>query len=310
MVRRSRWLVASGPTSFAIARSALRQQRSIARAVSVDGFGYWSGQDVRVTFRPAPPDSGLVFVRRDLSPPVSIPVDVRHQIDIPRRTNLCNGGVSVEMVEHVLAACAGLAIDNCQIDVSAPELPGCDGSSGPFVRALLRAGIVLQAAPRRRLVVDRVLRVGTEACWVEARPPERLGLSVLYCLDYGPDSYLGRQQYELALTPERFVHELADARTFLMEQEAEWLLQQGVGQRVSYQDLLIFGEDGPRGNALRFPDECVRHKALDLIGDLSLAGCDIVGRIVAFRSGHRLNAELVRRLLDTVGLAPVSRKSA
>ncbi|MFV1964771.1 MAG: UDP-3-O-acyl-N-acetylglucosamine deacetylase [Pirellulaceae bacterium] len=275
----------------------LRQQRTIARAVSVDGFGYWSGKDVRVEFRPAAADRGLVFVRSDLPKPVRIPALVQNRVDVQRRTTLAAGDTIVEMVEHVMAALAGMRIDNCEIWVDRPEMPGFDGSSQAFIEAILRAGITLQGVPRRQCVIHDVFRVGNSESWVEARPCETADLRIQYQLDYGPNNPIGHQEIQLEVTPETFRSELASSRTFLLQQEAEWLRSQGLGQRVTYDDLLVFDDQGPVSNALRFPDECVRHKALDLVGDLALAGCDLVGYFVACRSGHRLNAELVRALV-------------
>jgi UDP-3-O-acyl N-acetylglucosamine deacetylase len=290
----------------------LRQQRTIARPVSVAGFGYWSGQDVRVEMRPAPPDTGLVFVRSDLASPVRIAAHVAHRIETPRRTTLVAGGAGVEMVEHVLAACAGLHIDNCELWVDARELPGCDGSSQPFVDVLLEAGIVQQGAMRKTLVVARPIRVGDRESWVEASPLAVSvdALSLEYHLDFPAQEGIGRQCCRLDVTPQSFVRELARARTFLLEAEAQWLQQQGLGHRVSPRDVLIFGQHGVVGNELRFADECVRHKMLDLVGDLALAGCDIAARIVAHRSGHRLNAELVRALLSEGQLSSRQRRTA
>jgi UDP-3-O-acyl N-acetylglucosamine deacetylase len=288
----------------------LRTQRTIAKTVSVTGFGYWSGLDVTVEFRPASPDSGVVFVRRDLSQPIRIPAHVTHRIETPRRTTLVAGSASVEMVEHVLAACAGLQVDNCEIWVDGSEMPGCDGSSLAFVEALLRARIVPQTRRRPQLIVTEPVRVGDERCWVEARPAPGEILSLRYNLDYGPKSPIGRKSYRAHLSPDLFARELAPARTFLLEEEANWLQQQGLGKRVSCRDLLVFGPTGLIDNALRFPDECVRHKALDLVGDLALLGCDLVGQVVAHRSGHRLNAELVRALLVEGQLVCERRKSA
>ena len=288
----------------------MRHQRSIARTVSVEGFGYWSGEDVRAEFRPAPPGTGIVFVRGDLSSPVRIPAELANRIDVPRRTVLSRGGVTVEMVEHMLAACAGTWVDNCEIWVDRPEMPGSDGSSLPFVEALLDAGVVEQDADRQQQVIDRVIRVGDDHAWIEARPPDHLGLSLLYGLDYGAGNAIGCQDIELAVTPDSFRYRLAPARTFLLLEEAEWLRSRGLGRRVSYRDVLVFDGQGPIRNSLRFPDECVRHKALDLIGDLALAGRDFVGRFVAYRSGHRLNAELVRVLCGEGAARQVQRKSA
>lgn len=274
-----------------------RQQRTIARTAVVEGFGYWSGRDVRVEFRPAGENTGVVFVRHDLALPVRIAAEVAHRVEMPRRTTLESGGARVEMVEHILAALGGLQIDNCEVWVDAPEMPGCDGSSLPFVRALDSAGVTVQDAPRRTLVVGQAVRLGAGDSWVEARPVPTAGMSVTFHLDYGADGPIGRQTLTLPITPDVFRRELAPARTFMLKSEADWLRARGLGQRATARDLLIFDAAGPIDNTLRYRDECVRHKALDLLGDLSLAGCDLAAHFVAYRSGHRLNAEIVRILL-------------
>ncbi|MCH5376401.1 MAG: UDP-3-O-acyl-N-acetylglucosamine deacetylase [Planctomycetes bacterium] len=271
----------------------LRHQRTIACPARVAGFGYWSGHDVRVEFRPAPADSGIVFVRGDLDPPVRISACVRNRIEVPRRTTLAVGGTRVDMVEHIMAALAGLHIDNCEVWTDQAEMPGCDGSSQAFVEALLLAGIVTQEKTRRRRVVTQRVRVGDDSCWVEARPHDFDGLYLQCLIDYGTTGPIRRQTFRLVVTPETFCRELARARTFILEQEAEWLRQQGLGRRVTNRDLLVFDEHGPMDNPLRFEDECVRHKTLDMVGDLALAGCDLVGHFIAHCSGHRLNAELI-----------------
>ncbi len=273
-----------------------RQQRTLACPTRVDGFGFWSGQDVQVEFRPAPENSGIVFVRHDRHPAVRIPAAVQHRVESPRRTTLRNGSVEVAMVEHVLAALAGLQIDNCEVWVDAPEMPGVDGSSLPFVTALRDAGTVSQAAMRPYLIVSEVLRVGDDDAWIEARPVRDRAMSIQYRLDYGPDHPIGRETLRLAVTPERFLREVAPARTFIQRDEAEWLRAQGLAQRVSPQDVLIFDDRGLMDNELRLENECVAHKVLDMIGDLSLSGCDLIGQFVAHRSGHRLNALMVEAL--------------
>jgi UDP-3-O-[3-hydroxymyristoyl] N-acetylglucosamine deacetylase len=288
----------------------LRNQRTLKAPCTCSGFGYWSGRDVTVELRPAAPYAGIVFVRRDLSPPARIPADVRHRIEVPRRTTLAAGTAQVEMIEHVLAALYGLGIDNCEIWIDGPELPGLDGSCQPIVEAIRAAGIVAQAAPRRRLIVTDVTRVGDDDCWVEARPAKHGGLGIKYKLDYGPNNPIGKQTIELAVTADTFERELAPARTFILEEEATWLRQRGLGTRVTNRDLLVFSPDGPLDNELRFEDECVRHKALDLVGDLALAGCDLVGQVIAYKSGHRLNAELVRMLLMEGQLEESVRRTA
>lgn len=273
-----------------------RRQRTLARPVGVTGFGYYSGRDVRVEFWPAPEFSGIAFVRHDIGPAARIPVDPSLRVDVPRRTTLDANGIRVEMVEHVLAALSGLGVDNCEVWVDAPEMPGCDGSARLFVEALDAAGIIEQRSPVRQIVVERSVRVGSGDSWVEAQPPRTAGLSVSYELDFGPGNAIGRQTYALDVTPDSFRSQLASCRTFIPQETAQAMIAQGIGQRVTPQDLLIFGAHGPIENTLRFPDECVRHKILDVIGDLALTGCEIIGHVVGFRCGHALHAELARRL--------------
>ena len=160
------------------------------------------------------------------------------------------------------------------------------------------------------LVIRNTVRLGDDESWVEARPSTTGGMSVKFRLDYGNGNAIGRQSLQLAITPESFRRELAASRTFMLEEEAQWLLARGLGQRTTYQNLLVFDKNGPIQNQLRFRDECVRHKALDLLGDLALTGCDIVGHVIAHRSGHRLNAELVRALLSEEETSESLKRSA
>jgi len=274
-----------------------RNQQTLGGTASVEGVGYWSGQDVRVEFHPAAVGTGLVFVRTDLPGSPRIPATIHHRAEAQRRTNLSAGEVTVEMVEHVLAALCGLQVDNCEIRVSRAEMPGCDGSSGPFVEAILAAGVVPQDAVRSQCVVQHTVRVGDDKSWIEVRPCCSRKTVLHYELDYGPGNAIGRQSRELILSPDSFRQELASCRTFIFKAEAEVLQGRGLCHRATFRDLLVFDADGPIDNTLRFPDECVRHKLLDMTGDLALAGCDLIGRFSAYRSGHHLNAELVRLLI-------------
>jgi UDP-3-O-[3-hydroxymyristoyl] N-acetylglucosamine deacetylase len=276
---------------------ATRNQRTIARPATVNGVGYWSGQDVHLEFRPASGDTGLVFVRSDLAGSPRIPATVAHRIEIPRRTVLRCGTAEVEMIEHVMAALAGLQIDNCEIWTNRAEMPGCDGSALPFVQALEAAGAVCQKALRRACPVRQVIRLGNAESWIEARPCHSGKTILRYDLDYGSGSPIGRQSLELSLAPKFFHLNLAPSRTFMLEAEAAALRARGLGRRATCKDLLVFGSEGLIENQLRFPDECVRHKLVDMVGDLALAGCDLMGRFTAYRSGHRLNADLVRAIL-------------
>jgi UDP-3-O-[3-hydroxymyristoyl] N-acetylglucosamine deacetylase len=291
-----------------MARSRL--QHTIARSVAVAGRGYWSGADVRVEFRPADAGTGVVFVRDDLSAAPRIPALVAYRQAAMRRTILGAEGATVDMVEHVLAALFGLGIDNCEVGVTAAEMPGCDGSAIDFVDALDEAGIVPLAEQTEPLVVTRPVRCGDATKWIEARPPIGDGLSIEYRLDYGAGTVIGTQWHVVEVTPKAFRLGLAAARTFVLKAEADALVAQGLGAHVSPQELLIFGDHGPIDNELRYENECVRHKILDVVGDLALAGRPLVGHIVACRSGHRLNGDLVEALLAIADEQQFQRKSA
>jgi UDP-3-O-[3-hydroxymyristoyl] N-acetylglucosamine deacetylase len=191
---------------------------------------------------------------------------------------------------------AGLRIDNCFVEVDAAEMPGCDGSSQAFVDALEKAGSETQPSPRAVLVVTEIMRLGNEETWIEARPAIRNEMSVKYRIDYGSQTSIGRQMYQGTVTAESFRRDLAPCRTFLLQEEAQWLREQGLGSRATTADLLIFDHDGPIDNELKFGNECARHKALDLVGDLALLGCDLVGQFTCHCGGHRLHAELARAL--------------
>ncbi len=281
--------------------TASRPQRTIARGVRVRGISFLGGQDVELHFRPAETHSGVTFVRADLPDRPAVPARVEHVIPRQRRTTIQRGPAIVEMVEHVMAALAGLRLDNCRVEIDGPETPGCDGSSRDFTDALVEAGVVEQDATRDVLVIDRPVTVREGGAILTAHPgdPDRLVLS--YNLDYGARTPIGRQSLFVDVTPESFRSELSASRTFLLEAEAKMLREAGIGSRTTEGDLLIFGPDGVIGNELRYRDECVRHKILDLLGDLSLMGVDLAGHVVAHRSGHTLNAELARKLLRTFG---------
>lgn len=289
--------------------SSPRQQSTLADRVSVAGYGFWSGQDIRLEFRPAAADTGIVFVREDLPGNPRIPARVDLRVDRPRRTNLVQDDTSVEMVEHVMAALAGLQVDNCEIWATGAEMPGCDGSSLPFAEAIQSVGIRWLAATRRRYKVTSVVRVGDDDAWLEARPAAQ-GMTVEYHLDYGPGSAITSQSVCQLVTSESFLEALAPARTFVLEDEADHLRSLGLGLRVTSQELLVFGPQGPLENRLRFSNECARHKALDMVGDFALCGIELVGHFIAHRSGHQLNATLTRQLRELYDMETLSRKAA
>jgi len=277
-----------------------RSQQTIRRAVTVVGSGYWSGETCRVELLPAAAGSGIAFLRTVGGVPVRIPLTVENRVEATARTNLAVAGVRVQMVEHVASALVGLGIDCCLVRVSAEELPGLDGSAQEFVAALDEAGLERLGPALEPLVVREPCRVAEGDAWIEALPPIHPGLSVEYELDFGPGP-IGRHLLAVRVTPETYRTDLAAARTFIMEAEAERLRAAGYAQHVTPRDLLVFGATGPIDNPLRWPDECVRHKVLDLVGDLALAGRPIHAHVRACRSGHRLNASLAARLRTLCG---------
>ncbi|GEM_PF-875992 len=275
----------------------MRRQRTIQRPTAVRGFGLISGRDVVLRFVPAPPGTGIVFSRTDLNGSPQIPARIDHRQPASRRTTLGIDNVRIEMTEHILAALSGLEIDNCFVELSAAEPPGCDGSSLAFADALLGATPCAQDAWVNPLVVQFPICVARQDAFIAVFPSTGDRLSVRYILDYtGQCQAIGRQVFGTRVTPLEFLTELAPSRTFLTAAEAAYFRHLGWGQRVTARDLLIFDENGPIENKLRYQDEPARHKCLDIVGDLALVGRPIVGSVVGYRSGHALNGSLAAEI--------------
>ncbi|MFU8828405.1 MAG: UDP-3-O-acyl-N-acetylglucosamine deacetylase [Phycisphaerales bacterium] len=277
---------------------SLDRQHTIAEAVTISGVGLFTGVPTSATLRPAPEGHGIVFVRSDLEGSPSIAARVEHVTERPRRTTLKRGETSIEMVEHCMAALAGAAIDNCVVEVDGPELPAGDGSALLFTEAIDRVGLIEQAATRNYLVVDTPVTVREGDATVAALPIDTPSLELLYVLDYGDQSPIRRQVHSATISPDEFRTSIAPARTFSTQQEAEVMRSKGLFAHLTPKDMLVLGPGGPIDNTLRFEDEPVRHKVLDLLGDIHLTGRPILGRIVAHRAGHKLNHKLARELLD------------
>ncbi len=274
------------------------RQHTISQPVSVSGRGLFNGQEVTLTFRPAPPNHGVVFVRTDMGN-APVPALVDRVVKRTRRTALRQGDATVETTEHVLSAVAGRNLDNLVIDLDGPETPNVDGSALPFFEALSEAGVEEQDAPRHYLVIKQPVALRQDDAIIAAMPAEEPGLQVTYELDYSPISkVIGRQLHTFDNTNGDYGHDIAPCRTFSLEHEARAAQAQGLFTHLTPDEALVIGDDGPLGaNALRFDDEPVRHKVLDLIGDLFLIGAPIQGRIIAHKSGHPLNHDLARELL-------------
>jgi UDP-3-O-[3-hydroxymyristoyl] N-acetylglucosamine deacetylase len=274
-----------------------RSQQTLRNICHVSGRGYWSGAAISLTFLPAAPCTGIVFRRIDLPGHPTIEVNTSNRRETPLRTRLVNGEVAVDMVEHVLAALYAFQIDNCIIETTGCEMPGLDGSAFAFSCALRQAGIAIQDAPRATHNIARSIRIGDDRQWIMATPSATPGLTLEYRLDYGPNSSIRNATFAAEIDANTFHHQIACARTFITKAEAEQLQSQGLAKHVTNRDLLVFADNGPIDNSLRFSDECARHKLLDLIGDLSLTGIDLSGRIVACRSGHKLNGRMADELI-------------
>jgi UDP-3-O-[3-hydroxymyristoyl] N-acetylglucosamine deacetylase len=281
----------------AVIKIGHRPQRTLAQSVEVAGMGFITGSKVMLRFNPAPADSGIAFARSDMSNAKPIPALADSVTGTQRRTTLGRGPNQITLVEHALAALAGMRIDNCLIELDGPEPPGLDGSSGQFVEAIVAAGVVLQKASRPIWTVTEpvILRQGSATLSFHPEAGEELRLT--YRLDYGPHAPIAPQEHTETLTPDRFRHEIASCRTFLLEEEAHELQRQGIGRHLTAAELLVFGSRGPIDNKLRRPNEPARHKVLDLIGDLALTGMSLAGRFVCYRSGHPLNVEMAKTLV-------------
>jgi len=278
----------------------LSLQKTIERPVEVSGRGLFSGEPCRLRFVPAEPDSGIVFLRTDLPAPSPIAASAANLAKRARRTALLNGSVSVETVEHVLSAVAGLDIDNVAIEMTAAETPSTDGSALMFVEALRSAGLVEQQAERKPFIIAEPVTVGDAESTLAALPGPIDCLDIVYDLDHADTPAIGRQVVAFRLGADDYAEQIAPARTFSLEEEAVALQARGIGKHLTAKDVLVVGPDGPIDNAFRLPDECARHKISDLVGDLALLGRRLRGRIVAHKTGHEHNHALVRELVKAL----------
>ena len=274
-------------------------QTTLKSRVSLSGIGVHSGNTVSIDFVPADPDTGIVFVRTDV-PGES--VELRALASEVGGTDLSTilgdlAGVHVATVEHLLAALAGLGIDNLLIEIDGNEVPVLDGSSAPFVEVFEQAGLQQQAVKRRYIRILKPVRIENGASWAEFRPYSGTRFEVE--IDFESPA-IGRQSFATDITPELFRTELSRARTFGFMKDVERLWAAGYALGSSLENSVVIGDDHRVINmeGLRYPDEFVRHKMLDAVGDLALAGARFIGCFRSYRGGHKLNAQALRRLLS------------
>lgn len=281
---------------------ARSQQRTLRGECSYKGIGIHTGQETTVTFKPAPPDSGIVFVRVDLPGSPALEASIRNAVtsnDATRRTMLSKGGVNISTVEHVLAALTGLGIDNAvvELDRDEPAEP-TDGSCKPFVDILTEAGIDDQDAQLQYLEILEPVTVQDGDVYLTVSPDDSFRIS--FTIDYDNPT-IGTQFASFKITEDTFRNEIAPARTYALKRDIDGLKKMGLIKGGSLENSIVVDDDGilNRGD-LRFPDEFVRHKILDLMGDLALLGMPIKGHVYSSKSGHASNVRFVRALEDGI----------
>lgn len=273
-------------------------QRTVKSRASGAGIGLHRGLRARFTIAPAPPDTGIIFVRTDLSPSVEIPARSENVVDGRLATSIGVGGVTVGTVEHIIAALYGLGVDNARVEIDGAEVPIMDGSSQRFVEIILDAGgTVAQRRPKRFLVVRRPVMVSEDGGRRSARLEPAASFMLSCTIDY--DHPLARnQRLDVTFSDIAFVREIARARTFGFGKDVDAMHAEGLAKGGSLDNAVVIDDFSIRNpEGLRFPDEFVRHKVLDALGDLALLGAPIIGRYVGVRSGHALNTRLVAELL-------------
>jgi UDP-3-O-[3-hydroxymyristoyl] N-acetylglucosamine deacetylase len=272
------------------------RQQTIRKTVVLEGIGLHSGKPARITLSPAPPDSGIVFRHGSEGP--QIPAAPESVIDSHYATTIGVNGCRIQTVEHLMAAAAGLGIDNLAVEVDGVEVPAVDGSAKPFVALLLAAGRAPQSARRRPIDIPHPIRVGTGARWIYIEPSSTFRIS--YTLDNDHPA-IGTQVLSCTPTEESFVEEYAPARTYGFLEDLGAMRKHGLALGGSLDNAIVVGKRGTL-NGLRYRDEFVRHKILDLIGDLALLGRPMHGHVVARNAGHALNYELVVAIQRALGL--------
>jgi UDP-3-O-[3-hydroxymyristoyl] N-acetylglucosamine deacetylase/3-hydroxyacyl-[acyl-carrier-protein] dehydratase len=279
-------------------------RRSIASETRVSGTGVHTGAPATVTLKPAAPGGGIVFRRTDVPDAPDIPARLSAVSDTERRIVLTEGNVSVSTVEHLLAATLGLGIDDLLVEVDGAELPAGDGSAKPYVDAIHAAGIAGQEGAVSRIAIKAPFTVQAGDTRFLVAPSDTLRLTVTIDFDH---QAIGRQSGTYDVTPDGFVRELAAARTFGFVEEVDALRSRGLAQGASEDNTVALTSDGSTTSALRWHDEFVRHKAVDLLGDLALLGARIGAEIVAFEPGHARNVDVARAIQRTAELkaAPV-----
>ncbi len=273
----------------------MQKQRTLKEEATCVGVGLHSGRKVKLSLKPAGADRGIVFRRLDAGG-IEIPATAEYLSHINHATCLARDGVRVETIEHLLAALRALGVDNVVIEIDGPEIPIMDGSAAPFIYLIHEAGIRSLSASRSYMELSRPVSVGDDGRFVAAYPCDRLRLTYTINFDH---PLLKHQEYSVEVDESSFVEDIAPARTFGFLKDVELMRQAGLALGGSLDNAVVLGETGVLNNPLRFPDEFVRHKILDLLGDLVLLGKPLRAHVVALRAGHALHTRLVKALLES-----------
>lgn len=271
----------------------MADQTTLAAAVSYAGNGLHSGREVHMTLRPAAVNTGIVFVRTDLAGAPEIHANAGNVTSTIRATTLSENGIRVFTIEHLMSALHARQVDNCRIEMDAEEPPVGDGSAQVFFELLVQAGSAVQDAARREIIIDRVYRVDDKERFVMVVPYDGFRVSFT---SLNPHRLIGVQYEDFEINPETYAREIGPARTIAYEAEIDALRSMGLGLGGTMENVIVYNDDGWL-NPLRYEDELVRHKMLDVIGDLRLAGM-IRGHVIAVKSAHELNTRLAKQISE------------
>lgn len=274
------------------------RQKTLRQSISAVGVGLHTGEKVYLTLKPAPENTGIVFKRTDVEPPVQIKAETHSVSETTLCTTIENNGYKVATIEHLLSACAGLGLDNAIVEVSAAELPAMDGSSAPFVFLIQSAGLKEQDALREFIKIVKPVRVEDGDKWIELEPYD--GFKVSVELDFKhPVLKKSFQSVTIDFAQSSYAKEVSRARTFGFMSDYEWMKQNNLALGGSLNNAVVLDDHGVLNeDGLRYNDEFVKHKILDAVGDLYLLGRRLIGSFKGYKSGHALNNTLLRKLLE------------
>lgn len=292
-------LRANDPCEFELKETALRFETTVQRPVDAKGIGLHTGAPVSIRILPAPPSTGIVFLRTDLDN-FSVPALWRYVARVSYATSLMRQGVMISTTEHLLSVFYSMGVDNAYVEIDNLEVPILDGSGSPYVELINAAGLKSYRRRKRFLRIRRPVTVESGAKRITILPSDRF---LLTCDVFFDHPLIGKQSLDMEVTPERYAQEIAPARTFGFAHELDQMRDMGLIRGAALENAMCFDRETVQNpGGLRFPDECCRHKALDLIGDLALIGKPLLGHVIAERAGHAMHTALVARIMSDPSL--------